>query len=105
MEFLPLGDKERAERLEGMVDRMSEKIVNLQLELVEYKELYNNVAEKLNSVNHLISQISSLLVYGKAVEHTLAVDGATVCRVVNHVFVDGVCAECGVSETRPTTKA
>lgn len=24
-----------------------------------------------------------------------ALDGATVCRQVNHFYVDGVCAECG----------
>ena len=27
-----------------------------------------------------------------------ALDGATVCRQVNHFYVDGVCAECGSVE-------
>lgn len=36
---------------------------------------------------------------------TLAPDGAGVCRVVKHFFVDGVCAECGASEIRPAGKA
>ncbi len=38
-------------------------------------------------------------------QHTLAPDGAGVCRVVKHVYVDGVCAECGASEIRPAGKA
>ena len=40
-----------------------------------------------------------------AVEHSLHADGAAVCRVISHVFVDGVCAECGASEIRPAGKA
>ena len=27
-----------------------------------------------------------------------AADGAEVCRVVNHVYIDGVCAQCGSPE-------
>ena len=27
-----------------------------------------------------------------------AADGAVVCRVVNHVYIDGVCAQCGFPE-------
>ena len=61
-----LDDNERAARLEMMVDRMSEKNVDLQRELAEYKELYNNAAKQLNSVNYLISQIKSLLLTTKA---------------------------------------
>lgn len=28
----------------------------------------------------------------------LALDGATVCRKISHVYIDGVCAECGSPE-------
>lgn len=40
-----------------------------------------------------------------AAQHTLAVDEAGVCRVDRHVFVDGVCAQCGVTVASLTTKA
>jgi hypothetical protein len=36
--------------------------------------------------------------YLEAVEQSRALDGATVCRQVNHFYVDGVCAECGSVE-------
>lgn len=35
----------------------------------------------------------------------LAPDGADVCHIVTHVFIDGTCAECGVPEPRPAGKA
>ena len=28
----------------------------------------------------------------------LALDGATVCRKISHLYIDGVCAECGSPE-------
>ena len=40
-----------------------------------------------------------------AAEHTLAVDKAGICRVDRHVFVDGVCAQCGVTVASLTAKA
>jgi hypothetical protein len=61
-----LDDNERAARLEQMIDRMSEKNVDLQRELSEYKELYNNTASKLNAANYLILQIKGLLLATKA---------------------------------------
>ena len=35
----------------------------------------------------------------------LAPDGADVCHIVTHVFIDGTCAMCGVPEPRPAGKA
>lgn len=34
----------------------------------------------------------------KAAQQKRAADGAEVCRVVNHVYIDGVCAQCGSPE-------
>ena len=34
-----------------------------------------------------------------------AVDGADVCHIVTHVFIDGTCAMCGFPEPRPAGKA
>lgn len=77
-----------------------------------YREAWNELVVKCqyDTGGMSITEFQkSLIVWAdgwvRAAEHTLAVDGATVCRVVNHVFVDGVCAGCGVAETRPTTKA
>ena len=82
IEFLQLGDKERGDRLEAMVDRMSETIVNLKSELAEYKELYNSVAQKLNAANHLLSDISQMLVHGREGGRTLlAPDGLTAAQI------------------------
>lgn len=39
-----------------------------------------------------------VVAFDDAVEHTLAPDGAGVCRIVKHFYVDGVCAECGSPE-------
>jgi len=91
---LLLGDKERAERLEGMVDRMSETIVNLNMELAAWKELYNEVASQLNYNNHLLLQIQDVL--------NKKITGSKVC---NHYFVDGACAHCGVTVAQFTTRA
>jgi hypothetical protein len=35
----------------------------------------------------------------------LAPDGADVCHIVTHVFIDGTCAMCGFPEPRPAGKA
>ena len=35
----------------------------------------------------------------------LAPDGADVCHIVTHFFIDGTCAMCGVPEPRPAGKA
>lgn len=40
-----------------------------------------------------------------AVEHRLHTDGADVCHIVTHVFIDGTCAMCGFPEPRPAGKA
>ena len=40
-----------------------------------------------------------------AVEHRLHADGADVCHIVTHFFIDGTCAMCGVPEPRPAGKA
>ncbi len=53
-------DDERADRLEAMVDRLAEKNVDLQAELHEYKNLYDNAARLLNSANHKLSQIKDI---------------------------------------------
>ena len=36
--------------------------------------------------------------YGNFRPTPRALDGATVCRQISHVFIDGVCAECGSPE-------
>lgn len=41
----------------------------------------------------------------EAVEHRLHTDGADVCHIVTHVFIDGTCAMCGFPEPRPAGKA
>jgi len=38
------------------------------------------------------------LQYYQSAQQPRALDGATVCRKVNHFYVDGVCAECGSVE-------
>ena len=80
VEFLPLGDKEHGDRLEAMIDRMSETIVNLKSELAEYKEMYDDVAKKLNSANHLVSQIASLVKGSEGGRTLLAPDGLTAAQ-------------------------
>lgn len=41
----------------------------------------------------------------EAVEHRLHADGANVCHVVEHVFIDDTCAMCGFPKPRPAGKA
>lgn len=55
-------------------------------------------------VNNTWSDVHGLSCYVEPCEECMsrrtprALDGATVCRVINHFYVEGVCSQCGSKE-------
>lgn len=74
----------------------------------EFQEWFELNKKWLYSMDHVQAAYSAWCAGVKqqqAVEQPLAPDGADVCHIVTHFFIDGACAMCGFPEPRPAGKA
>lgn len=113
----PMSEKERADRLERMVDRLADTVAILRAFVIEGTGLMTDLWNKhLPTREDRYKEIGELLgdyirranveIYGEKGGRTLrAVDKAGICRVDRHVFIDGVCAQCGTTSASLTTNA
>ena len=56
----------------------------------------SGAGKSLHTFTPIERKLVSLIL--QAAQQKRAADGAEVCRVVNHVYIDGVCAQCGFPE-------
>jgi len=113
----PISEKERGDRLEAMVDRMADTIAILRAFVIEGTGLMSDLwnkhlptrEERYDEIGKLCRDYiarANVELYGEKGGRTLrAVDKAGICRVDRHVFIDGVCAQCGITSASLTTNA